>query len=320
MTHSPARATRAYGSLARAKRLSLWGRRAARNWQLYVLLLPALAAVIVFHYVPIYGVQIAFKNYRNSSGIWGSPWVGLRHFVRFVTYMDFWKILRNTLTISLYSLATFPCSVIFALLLNELNSLRVKKAMQMITYAPHFISTVVIVAMLKLFLGRSNGLFNNILQTLGAARVDFLSVPEYFASIYVWSGVWQSLGWGSIIYIATLSGVSPELIEAAKIDGANRLQIVWHVNLPHILPTIITLLILNTGRVLSVGFEKIYLMQLPLNLDASRVISTYVYEMGIVNNQLSYSATIGLFNNIVNILVILLVNAISKKVTSVSLW
>lgn len=295
-------------------------REVVRSWQLYVLLLPAVAAVVVFHYVPIYGIQIAFKNFRSSLGISGSEWVGLKNFIRFLTYPDFWKIVGNTLSISLYSLATFPISVILALLLNEVRVTWFKKTVQMVTYAPHFISTVVIVAMLNLFMARSNGLFNNIIEALGGQRIDFLGSSSMFNDIYVWSGVWQGMGWSSIIYIAALAGVPQEQIEAARIDGANRMQIVWYVNIPTILPTIMTMLILSTGSVLSVGFEKVYLMQNSLNLDASRIISTYVYEMGIGKSQFSYSAAIGLFNNVVNIIVISLVNALSKKLTQVGLF
>lgn len=251
-------------------------RRIAANWQAYLLILPAILTTALFHYYPIYGIQIAFKNFKNSRGIWGSNWVGLKHFQSILNTMDI-SVLINTLTISLYSIAAFPCAVIFALMLNEVRNMRFKKTLQMVSYAPHFISTVVMVSILQCFFQRSNGLVNNVIAALGQERVDFLSIPEYFASLYVWSGVWQNMGWDAIIYIAALAGVSMDLIEAAKIDGANRLKIIWHVSLPHILPTIVTLLILRTGSVLSVGFEKIFLMQNPLNLSASRVLSTYVY-------------------------------------------
>jgi len=301
-------------------RISNWFMRAGKSWQLYLLILPAVAAVVIFHYVPFYGIQIAFKNYRASKGIWGSDWVGMKNFIRFLTYPDFWVIVRNTLSISLYSLSTFPVAVVFALMINEINKLWFKKTVQLVTYAPHFISTVVIVAMLNLFFKRSNGLVNNVLELFGGERMDFLGTASLFNDIYVWSGVWQNLGWGTIIYLAALAGVSPDLIEAARIDGASRFQIVLHINIPCILPIVITMLILNTGHVLSVGFEKIFLMQNSLNLGVSRVISTYVYEMGIQNAQFSYSAAIGLFNNVINIAIISVVNLISKRVTSVGLW
>ena len=291
-----------------------------RQWQLYLLILPAIVSVFIFHYIPIYGVQIAFKNFRSSKGILGSEWVGFKHFARFLAYPDFWKILWNTVRISLYALATFPCPVILALMMNELNSERYKKFMQMVTFAPHFISTVVVCSMVLLFFDRSQGLVNNVIAALGGERYDFVSSTRYFSSLYVWSGVWQNLGWNAIIYIAALSSVSPELIEAARVDGATRLQIVRYVNFPAILPTVITMLILSAGSLLNVGFEKIYLLQNPLNMEASRVISTYVYEIGLQGGQFSYSTAIGLFNNVVNIVVIILVNGISKRVTRVALW
>ena len=295
-------------------------RRIHRKWQLYLLILPAIVSVFIFHYIPIYGVQIAFKNFRSSKGILGSEWVGFKHFARFLAYPDFWKILWNTVRISLYALATFPCLVILALMMNELNSERYKKFMQMVTFAPHFISTVVVCSMVLLFFDRSQGLVNNVIAALGGERYDFVSSTRYFSSLYVWSGVWQNLGWNAIIYIAALSSVSPELIEAARVDGATRLQIVRYVNFPAILPTVITMLILSAGSLLNVGFEKIYLLQNPLNMEASRVISTYVYEIGLQGGQFSYSTAIGLFNNVVNIVVIILVNGISKRVTRVALW
>ena len=295
-------------------------RRMRRKWQLYLLILPAIVSVFIFHYIPIYGVQIAFKNFRSSKGILGSEWVGFKHFARFLAYPDFWKILWNTVRISLYALATFPCPVILALMMNELNSERYKKFMQMVTFAPHFISTGVVCSMVLLFFDRSQGLVNNVIAALGGERYDFVSSTRYFSSLYVWSGVWQNLGWNAIIYIAALSSVSPELIEAARVDGATRLQIVRYVNFPAILPTVITMLILSAGSLLNVGFEKIYLLQNPLNMEASRVISTYVYEIGLQGGQFSYSTAIGLFNNVVNIVVIILVNGISKRVTRVALW
>lgn len=305
------------------KPVIVWLRRirmVLSRWQLYALLAPAVVTTLLFHYYPIYGIQIAFKNYRNSRGIWGSSWVGLKHFQSLFSYVNFADILRNTISISLYSIAVFPCAVIFALMLNEVRNLRFKRGVQMISYAPHFISTVVVVSMLQIFMQRSNGLINNVIAMLGGERIDFLSIPQYFSTIFVWSGVWQNLGWNAIVYIAALAGVSAELLEAARIDGANRLQIIWHVNLPHIFPTIVTLLIISTGSVLSVGFEKIYLMQNSLNLDASRVISTYVYEMGIENAQLDFATAVGLFNNAVNIAILLIVNTVARKISKISIF
>lgn len=315
-----------------AQRRSLQTKESAidrgRNWfrsfwkcrQLYVMILPAVVAVFIFHYIPIYGVQIAFRNFRSSLGIWGSPWVGLEHFKRFVQMPFFGRIMKNTIVISLYSLATFPCAVVLALLLNELRNKAFKKTIQMISYAPHFISTVVVCSMLMLFFDKNKGLVNNIIAYIGGERVSFLEQPKYFVSLYVWSGVWSNIGWNTIIYLAALAAVSPELIEAARMDGASRIQILCHIHFPSILPTVITMLILSTGNILNVGFEKIYLLQNPLNLDASQVISTYVYEVGMGSHQFSYSAAIGLFNNVVNVLCIILVNRISRAVTQISMW
>lgn len=290
------------------------------SWQLYTLILPAVVAVFIFHYLPIYGVQMAFKDFRNLLGIKGSEWVGVEHFQKFITYPMFWSIVWNTIRISLYSMATFPCSIIFALMINELKNGAYKKTVQMLTYAPHFVSTVVVASMLMLFLNRESGVFNSIVAALGGKRRDYMGMPSAFSTIFVWSGVWQELGWGTIIYLAALSSISPEMIEAAKIDGASRAQIVWHINLPFILPTIVTLLILRTGSLLSVGFEKTFMLQNSLNISASRVISTYVYEVGLQSTQYSYSSAIGLFNNIINILFIMIINTVSKRVTEVGLW
>lgn len=286
---------------------------------LYLLVLPSLITLFIFHYIPIYGVQIAFKDYRTSLGIMGSQWVGFKHFKKFIEYPYFAKMLINTLKISLFSLCTFPIPVIFAIMLNEMKNQKLKKVCQMITYAPHFVSTVVICSMLILFSGR-DGLFNIVAGFFGAEARDIMAMPEAFAPIYVLSDLWAGLGWGTIIYLATLSGVSPELVEAAKIDGAGRMKVIWHVQLPHLLPTIVTMFILRTGKLLSVGFEKAFLLQNDLNRDASSIISTYVYEVGMVGHQFSYSAAIGLFNNIINIILITIVNKISKKVTNTGLW
>ena len=285
-----------------------------------MLLLPAFVYVCIFQYGPMYGLQIAFRNYRPRQGITGSTWVGLEQFVRFLSYPNFWKMIRNTLSITLYSLATFPCAVIFALMLNEVYQLRLKKTMQMITYAPHFMSEVVVCSLVLMMLDRANGPINNLIAALGGERYAFMTDPGCFPSIYVWSGVWQNLGWDSILFISALASISPEVVEAARIDGANRLQIIRHVNIPGILPTIAITFIMRTGGLLSVGHTKIFLLQNDLNLDASQVISTYVYNIGLVDGQYSYSTAIGLFNNLANILVLLLANAIVKKTTDTGLF
>lgn len=301
-----------------------WGyvlkKRLKESWQWYVLLLPAVVYVAIFHYGPMYGLQIAFRDYRPRRGITGSEWVGLKHFVRFITYPDFWKMIRNTLSITLYSLATFPCAILFALMLNEVSQLRLKKSMQMITYAPHFLSEVVVCSLVMMLLDRSNGPINALVTVLGGERVAYLTVPGYFPSIYVWMDVWQNLGWNSILYLSALSSISPEQVEAARIDGANRLQIIRHVNIPGILPTIAITFIMRTGGLLSVGYTKIFLLHNDLNLDASQVISTYVYNIGLLGGQYSYSTAINLFNNVANILVLLLANRIVKVTTETGLF
>lgn len=288
--------------------------------QLYLLIIPALVSVFIFHYIPIYGVQIAFKDFSSSRGIWGSEWVGFEHFIRFFEYKGFWDIIWNTLSISLYGLALFPLGVIFALMLNEVRYLKLKKAVQMITYAPHFVSTVIVCSLVKILLARSNGVYNNMLEMIGLDRIDFLASSKLFSSIFVWSSEWTNLGWSTIIFISALAAVSPDLQESAQIDGASRWDIIWHINVPTILPTIMIMLILKSGNLMSVGFEKIFLLQNPLNLEASTVLSTYVYDIGIVGGQFSYSTAIGLFNNVVELILVLIVNQISKKLTNTSMW
>lgn len=295
-------------------------RKLKKSWQWYLLLLPALIYVAIFSYGPMYGLQIAFRDYRPQRGIIGSEFVGLEHFIRFVSYPDFWRLIKNTLTISLYSLCTFPCAIIFALLLNEVSQLKVKKTVQMVTYAPHFMSEVVVCALVFMLLDRSSGPINNIVAMLGGERVAFMSNPDYFASVYVWSGVWQGLGWNSILYISALSAISPELVEAAKIDGATRMQIIRHVNLPGILPTISITFIMRVGGLLSVGYTKIFLLQNDLNIANSQVISTYVYNIGLIGGQYSYATAINLFNSIVNIILLLAANTVIKKATDTGMF
>lgn len=287
---------------------------------LYVFMLPAIIYLLLFNYMPMYGVQIAFKDFSNKAGILGSPWVGLKHFINFIKYPNFALLLKNTFILGLYSLATFPCAIIFALLLNEVRNAKVKKTVQMISYIPHFLSTVVVCSMLQLFFHPSQGVVNVIIERLGGNGKDFLAIADYFADIYVWSGVWQQIGWNSIIYVAALAGISGELVEAARVDGAGRLRVIWHIYIPGILPTIVIMLILSCGNVLSVGFEKVFLLQNSLNLSASQVISTYVYEIGLKSGQFSYSSAIGLFNNVVNVIVLSAVNYIAKKLSGTGIW
>lgn len=289
-----------------------------KYWPLFTLLLPALIYTIIFCYGPMYGIIIAFKDFKPKLGYWGSAW-GLDHFKRFLSYPDFWKMIGNTLSISLYSLATFPCAIILALLLNEVRNLRFKKTVQMVTYAPYFLSTVVMCGLITMMVGRE-GLLGRLYEVLTGQSENLLTIPRYFSSIYVWSGVWQSTGWGTIIYIAALSGVPGELVEAAKIDGAGRLRIIRHINIPCIMPTIVITFIMSTGSILSVGLEKIFLLQNDLNMQASNVLSTYTYQVGLIGGQFSYSTAIGLFNTVVNVIMLLLANAICKKVSGTGIW
>lgn len=289
------------------------------SWQWYILLIPAVIYLIIFDYVPMYGVQIAFKNYRTSKGITGSEWVGFKHFERFINYPNFGKMIKNTLSITLYSVLTFPLPVVFALLINEVRNMKFKKSVQMVTYMPHFLSEVVVCSLVILFLDRTSGPITNLVVALGGERTNLMTNPDAFADIYVWSGVWKNLGWNSILYISALSAVPQEEVEAATIDGANRLQVMLHVNIPHILPTVAITLIMNCGGMLSVGFNKIFLLQNDLNLTASSVISTYVYEMGMLNGQWSYASAVGLFNNVVNVIVLMIVNWIVKKLSGTGL-
>jgi putative aldouronate transport system permease protein len=284
------------------------------------MLLPLLV-IFIFSYGPMFGVQIAFKDFRARDGIWGSPWAGFIHFRNLFKSYQFRRILTNTLGISFYSiLAGFPIPIILAILVNESSHSGFKKGVQLITFAPHFISTVVMTNMILMFLSVYGGLVNNIAVFLGGGRVDFIAKPEYFKSIYVWSGIWQNMGYNSVIYIAALTAIDPALYEAATIDGANKFQKILYIDLPGIAPTIIILLILNCGRIMNLGYEKILLMQNSLNMSASDVISTYVYRVGLEQAQYSFSAAVGLFNSAVNTILLVLVNQTARKLGETSLW
>lgn len=292
-----------------------------KYWQYYILLLPALAYFLIFCYGPMYGAQIAFRNFNARDGITGSAWVGFAHFERFFRSPYFGSLLRNTFVISIYGLlAGFPLPILLALSLNELKGTKVKKLVQTVTYAPYFISTVVMCGMLIAFLNPNTGIINKLIAALGGEPVPFLSEAALFPSIYVWSGVWQGTGWGSVIYFAALSGVDPQLLEAATLDGATRWQKIWYVNLPALMPTIVIMLIMNCGSLLSVGYEKAFLLQNALNLETSEVISTYVYKTGLVSAQYSFSTAIGLFNSVVNLILLVTVNAVSRRIGENSLW
>ena len=292
-----------------------------RNWLLWVMFLPVIVYYAIFNYAPMYGILLAFKDYKVKKGIMGSPWVGFKYFERFFSGYYFWDLIKNTLGISIYSLVVgFPLAIIFALLLHYLTLGKLKKVVQMVSYAPYFISTVVICGMLTIFMDPTNGVFNKILGIFGHESIAFLSVPEYFKSIYVWSGVWQGMGWSAIIYISTLAGVDYEMHEAAIIDGASKLQRIWYIDLPSIRPTIVMLLIMNLGSLMNVGFEKVYLLQNDLNFTASDIISTYTYRVGLINSEFGYSTAVGLFNTVINLIILVTANAVARKVTGDSLW
>ena len=304
------------GSVLRKKLVHI-----VRDYQLYLLLIPILAYYIIFHYMPMYGLRIAFMEYDIIKGFNRSPWVGFKQFEKLFTSPYFLTSLRNTLVISIYSLvASTPLPILFALLLNSVHDGFFKKSAQTISYAPHFISTVVIVGMIKLFLSPTAGIFNVVITAFGGQPINFMAEPELFPHIYVWSGIWQNLGWNAVLYIAALGGVDPQLHEAAQLDGASRLQRMWHVDIPGILPTIIIVFIMNLGGIMNVSFEKVFLMQNDLNIVTSETIATYTYKQGLQQAKYSYSTATGIFNSLVNIALLVTVNGISRKVTETSLW
>ncbi len=292
-----------------------------RDYQLYIMMLPVVVYLFIFAYIPIYGVQIAFKDYNVGQGILGSPWVGFDNFTRFFRSFQFWNVLKNTLVLSLYGLiAGFPIPILLALMVTQVRREGFKKFVQTVTYAPHFISEVVVVGMLFIFLSPTSGIVNIGLGKLGVQAVNFLAEPSMYKHLYVWSGVWQGAGWGSIIYIAALSAVSPELYEAARIDGASKFQQIVHIDFPSILPTATILLIMNAGSIMNQGAQKAFLMQTGTTAASQEIIATYVYKVGLIQNQFSYSSAIGLFNNIINIILLVTVNTVSRRLSENSLW
>ena len=292
-----------------------------KSWQLYVLMLPAIIYTVLFAYKPMYGILIAFKDYNIKKGIWNSAWVGFDHFERLFSSYWFPIILKNTLTLSLLSLLiAFPLPILLALMLNEVRSSKFRSMVQTVSYAPHFISMVVMCGMVMMFLSPTNGIINKLLNVLGMESVFFIQEARLFKWVYVLSGVWQGVGWSSIIYYANLSGVDKSLLEAADIDGATRLQKVWYVNIPQILPTIVIMFILQCGSLLSIGYEKTYLLQTDSNLTGSEIISTYVYKVGLEQSDFAFSTAAGLFNTVVNCVILILANQLSKKVTKAGLF
>ena len=310
---------RAYGGgTARSRRRG----QVRRYWQLYLMLALPMAFLMVFNYWPMLGAQIAFRNYNPVQGMWHSPWVGLAEFRFFVQGPYFWPILSTTLFIGAYYLAvTIPATLILALALNELKHVRFKKVAQLVTYAPYFISVVVLVGMIQVVLSPTDSLFSNAAHLVGIQNPpNILANPNDFSSIYVWSAVWQESGYGAVIYLAALSGVSTTLYEAARLDGASRLQRIRHVDLPAIRPTIVVLFILGIGNILNVAFEKVYLLQNPLNLSKGEIISTYVYKTGLIQGNFSFAAAVGLFNSVVAFALLVLSNFIAKRLTGDGLF
>ena len=287
---------------------------------MYLLLILPFAWLITFKYAPMYGLQIAFKDYKIRAGFWESPWVGLKYYKSFVGSYYFPRLIGNTIGISLYQLlAGFLPPIILAIALNECRIRFYKKAVQMLTYAPYFLSTVIIAGILTQTLSLM-GIVNQVLNNIGMTPVSFLGEAGFFKSIYVWSGIWQTTGYSSIIYIAALAGINPELQEAAYIDGANIWQRIWHVDVPGIIPTAIILFIINTAGILNVGFEKVYLLQNPLNMSSSDVISTYTYRMGLVDMNYGLATAVGLFQSVISLVFMITVNKIAKVLSDISLW
>ncbi len=294
-----------------------------KYWPYYMMLLPAIAYFVIFCYGPMYGVQIAFKDFKIKRGFGGSPWADplFKYFYQFFESYYAWNIVRNTLVLSIYGLvAGFPVPAILALSMDEMRRQRTKKVVQTITYAPNFISTVVICGMILSFTNQTTGIINNMIVALGGEPVAFMYKEGLFPHIYVWTGIWQSMGWSSVIYFAALSGIDPQLLEASTLDGASRWQKILHVKIPAILPIIVIQLILSAGSLLNVGYEKVYLLQNSLNLNTSEVISTYVYKRGMVDAQYSFSTAVGLAQSLVSFVMVFLVNAIAGRLSETSLW
>lgn len=291
------------------------------NLTLYLFLLPAVVLLVVFNYVPLYGISMAFQNFSPAKGIEGSDWVGLKYFLRFIDSYQFSNLFLNTLGLSLYlMLVSFPVPIALALIFNQLKKPGYRGLVQTVSYAPHFISLVVVVSMLSLFLSPTNGLVNHLIRALGGTEVNFLGEAGWFQTLFVLSDIWQHAGWDSIIYFAVLSSIPPDHYDAAEVDGANTFQKILWIELPALVPTIVILLVLRAGSIINVGFEKVYLMQNSLNLSSSEVINTYVYKIGLMSLQYSYSAAIGLFTNVINFALLFAVNLVARRQGGNSLW
>jgi len=291
-----------------------------KHWQLYFVILIPLSYIIIFKYIPMLGAQIAFKNYNIGKGIWGSPWVGFKHFIDFFRSYEFKRLIINTAGLSVYqTLAGFVPPIILAVSLNYAENRVIRKTVQMVTYMPYFISTVILVSIMFQLLS-INGMVNQVVKAIIGEPIQFLGEPKWFKTIYVWSGIWQTTGYNAIIYLAALAGIDQTLYEAAIVDGASIWKRIWYIDIPGILPTAIILLIMSTARILEVGFEKVYLLQNNMNIQSSDVISTYVYRVGLVSMQYSYSSAIGLFQSVISLIMLTLVNAVARKVSETSLW
>lgn len=295
-------------------------RHIKKEWKLYSFLVIPVIYFIIFKYAPMVGNIIAFRKYRGGPNIFGSEWVGFTYFEMFMKDPTFWRAFFNDLNLSVsYLMVKFPITLIFALLLNELRRIKWKKFVQTVSYLPHFISMVIVAGMVKEMLSLT-GPINNLLASLGFDKISFISLPEWFPAIYVTSGVWQSLGWGTILYLAAMTGINTALYEAAKIDGASRLRLAMHVTIPGILPTVMVLLILDIGSILGSNFEKILLLYNPLTYETADVISTYVYRMGITGGNFSYATAVGLFEGVIGLILVTIANTVSKRTTKASLW
>ncbi|QNK56585.1 sugar ABC transporter permease [Paenibacillus sp. PAMC21692] len=300
--------------------LSNLGKDLKRNKYVYLMLAPVVAFYLLFHYGPMYGIQVAFKDYSLSGGMWNSPWIGFKYFEQFFDSYYFGRIVRNTVLISLYELLfAFPASILLAIMLNEVRQPRFKRTVQSLTYMPHFISIVVVVGMMTDFLA-TDGLVNHLLTSLGLDEIPFLREPGWFRTLYIGSGIWQHIGWGSIVYLASIANIDPTLYEAAKVDGAGRFKQIVHITIPGMIPIIVILFILKVGSMMAVGDEKILLMYNSATYESADVIGTYVYRKGILETNMSYSAAVGLFNSLINFALLILANSFSKRVSENKLW
>lgn len=297
------------------------GRHLKKYWQLYVMMLIPVIYYVIFRYVPMVGNIIAFRRYRAGSSIFGDEWSGLKYFNQFIKDTNFWRAFRNTLALNIkYLVISFPITIVFAILLNEIKNVHYKKLVQTISYLPHFISMVIVAGMIRELVSTS-GPINSLIVSMGGEPIQFISLPQWFTTIFVTSGIWQGLGWGTILYLAAMSGINPELYEAASLDGASRLKQIWHVTLPGILPTIMTLLILNIGSLCgSAAFEKVFLLYQPTTYETADIIATYVYRMGLGSGNYSYATAVGLFQGLINIVLLTAANIFSKKTTGSGLY